>query len=168
MSIAHVLRTQFHQRAIDLVARNRAARDVDQAVRIAPEKSDHAILSVNRDAIAISILFGRRDNRAHRNVFEFSDALQNIAHLPPFNRKLMFVVDMLISASAATTKVWALRRNAMQRAFFNIDKFTLGELLFLAHNFRRDAFAVDCIWYENGLAVFTSDPFSAERDILNL
>src|SRR5882724_10223188 len=122
MSIAHVLRTQFHQRAIDLVARNRAARNVDQAVRIAPEKSDHAILSVNRDAIAISILFGRRANRAHRNVFEFSDALQNIAHLPPFNRKLMFVVDMLISASAATAKVRTWWLNTIGGGFPDIDK----------------------------------------------
>ena len=58
MSIAHVLRAQFHQSAIDLVARNWAARDVDQAVRVAPKKSDHAILRVDRDAIAVFVRFG--------------------------------------------------------------------------------------------------------------
>ena len=93
--------------------------DVDQAVRVAPEKSDDAILRVNRDAVAVSVRFGRRNNRSHRDLFEFADSLENIAHLPPLNRKLMFIVDVLIRASAATAKVWALRCNAMQRSFLN-------------------------------------------------
>ncbi|PYL81472.1 MAG: hypothetical protein DMF21_05310 [Verrucomicrobia bacterium] len=88
-------------------------------MRIATEKTDHAILRVDSDAIAISILLERRDDWPHRNVSEFADALQSIAHLAPLNRKLMFVVDVLIRASAATAKVWALRCNAMRRAFLN-------------------------------------------------
>src|SRR5205809_6415610 len=138
MSIAHVLRTQFHQRAIDLVARNWATRDVDQAVRVAPKKSDHAILRVDRDPIAVSVRFGRRNNRAHRDLFEFPNSLENIAHLAPFDGKLMFIIDVLISTSATTAKVRTWRLHSIGRPLPHIDKVALGALLFLAGDFRRN------------------------------
>src|SRR5207249_9990873 len=163
MSIAHVLRTQLHQSAIDLVARNRAARDVDQAVRVAPKKSDHAILRVDRDAIAVFVRFGRRNNRTHRDLFEFPNSLENIAHLAPFDGKLMFVIDVLISTSAATAKVRTWRLDPIGRPLSHIDKFALGELFFLADDLRRDELALNCKRNKNGLAVVTPDSFSAER-----
>src|SRR5438874_6743917 len=165
MSIAHVLRTQLHQSAIDLVARNRAALDVDQPVRVAPKKSDDAILRVDRDAIAVSARFERRNNRAHRDLFEFPNSLENIAHLAPFNRKLMFVIDVLISASAAAAKVRTRRLDPIGRPLPHIDKFALGELFFLADDLRRDELALNRKRNKNGLAVVTSDSFSAERNV---
>ena len=81
---------------------------------IAPEKSDHAILGVNGDTVAISVLFGRWDDRPHGNVFQFADPLQNIADLAPFNGELMFVIDVLIRAAAAAAKIWARWGNAVR------------------------------------------------------
>src|SRR5207247_8406579 len=105
MAIADLgLSPQFRECAIDLVARNWATLDVDQTMRVAPEKTDHAILSVNGDATAIPILFGRRDDWSHRNILEFANALQNVADLAPFDRKLMLVVDVLIHTAAAAAK----------------------------------------------------------------
>ncbi len=83
-------------------------------MRIASEKSDHSIQRMHGDAIAISVLFLRRDDRSHRNIFEFANALQNIAHLPPFDSELMFVIDVLIRAATASAKIRALRRNAIR------------------------------------------------------
>src|SRR3984893_1919148 len=131
---------------------------------IAPEKSDHAVLGVDGDTIAICIRDGRGDDRPHRNVFELSDSLQNVAHLSPLNCELMFVIDVLITATSTATEVGALRIDAMRRAFLEIDKFRLGELLFLLHDLRRDHLAVDGKRNKNRFAVFTSDAFAAESD----
>src|SRR5262249_27709474 len=109
MSIARISSTQIREGPIHFVARNRATLDVDQAVRIAPKKSDDPILRMNGDAIAIFVLFRRRDDRSKRNICEFADPPENIAHLARFNRQLMFVVDVLVGASAATAKIGTLR-----------------------------------------------------------
>jgi len=101
-------------------------------MRVAPEKTDHAILRVNGDATAISVRFGRWDDWSHRNIFEFANALQNVANLAPFDRKLMFVIDVLIRTTAAAAKIRALRSNAIRRTFLNFNKFGFRELLFLA------------------------------------
>src|SRR5947209_4366975 len=115
MSIAHLrLSPQFRECVIHLVARNWATLDVDQTMGVAPEKTDHAILGVNGDATSIAVLFGRWNDWSHRNIAESANTLQNVADLAPFDRELMFVVDVLISTTAATAKVWAFRRNAMQ------------------------------------------------------
>ena len=167
MPIAHMFAAQLRQREIDFVTRNRAALDVDQAVRVAPEESDHAVLCVNGDAIAIAVLFGRRDNRSHRNLFEFADSLENIARLAPFDRKLMLVADVLISASAAAAKVRTWRPDPIGRRLAHIDKFTINELFFLAHDLGRDKLTVDGVRNKNCLATFTSDTFSAECDVLD-
>jgi hypothetical protein len=110
---------------------------------------------------------GRWDDRPHGNVFQFADPLQNIADLAPFNGELMFVANVLIGAAATAAEVWTWRRNTIGGGFPDIDKFTLGELLFLAHNFRRDKLTVDGVRNKNCLATFTSDTFSAERDVLD-
>ena len=168
MSVAHSwLSPQLGQRAINFVARDRAALDVDQTVGIAPEKTDHSVLRMHGDTIAISILFGGRDDRPHGQILELADALQNVADLAPFDRELVLAIDVLISAAATTPEVWTLRRDAMRRAFFNIDKFCFGELFFLANDFGRDRLALDRVRNEDGFALLPSDAFPAESDVFD-
>ena len=62
MTVAKVARPQISEFAIHFVHRDRASLDVDQPMRIASKISDHAILGVNGDAIAISILKRRGDD----------------------------------------------------------------------------------------------------------
>jgi hypothetical protein len=69
---------------------------------------------VHGDAIAICVLFGRRDDRPHRNSFQFTDALQSVTNLSPFDRKLMFVNDVLVRASATPAEVGALWFHAVR------------------------------------------------------
>ena len=141
--------------------------DIDQAIRFTPEKSYHALPRVDGDAIAIPILFGRRNDRSHWDIFEVSDPLKNIARLAPLNCKLMFVVDVLVSASAAAAKVLALRLDPIRRRLSNVDKFGLGELFFFPHDFRRDKFTLDRVRNKNSLPTFPSDTFSAESDVFD-
>src|SRR5262249_16356639 len=113
MAVAHILLfAQLCQGAIDLVTRNRAMLDIDQTMRVAPEKTDHAFQRVHRDAVAICILCRRWDNRPHGNVLQLADSLERVAHLSPFNRKLMFVIDVLVCAAAASAEIRALWRYA--------------------------------------------------------
>ena len=79
----------------------------------------------------------------------------------------MLVVDVLVTASAASTEVRAFRLHAMQRAFSNIDKLGLGELFFFSNDFRRHPFAVDRERNEDSLAVISRDAFSAESDVFD-
>jgi hypothetical protein len=79
--------------------------DIDQLVRIASKKTDDAVLRVHSDAIAIRVLLGGRDYRSHRNIFQFTDALQSVTDLSPFDRKLMFVANVLVSASATPAEI---------------------------------------------------------------
>src|SRR6266699_4323336 len=103
-------------------------------MRVAPEKTDHAILRVHSDSIAISILFLRRNDRSHWNVLEFADSLQSVTHLSPFNRELMFVANVLVSASSAAAEVGTLRFNTIWGPLLYFDQLRFGELLFLAHD----------------------------------
>src|SRR5436190_9681416 len=135
---------------------------------IAPEKSDHAILRVHGDAIAIRVLLGRWNDWSHRNIFQLPDPLERIAHLVPFNCKLMFVTDVLISAAAAAAEIRALRHDAMRRAFLKFDKLRFRKLFFFAHDLGRDRFAFDRVRNEYGLAAFTPDAFSAESNVLDI
>ena len=79
----------------------------------------------------------------------------------------MFVANVLISAATAPAKVRAFRIYTMRRAFFKINKFGLGELLFLAHDFGRHDFTVNRERNKDRLAAITSDAFAAESDVLN-
>src|SRR6266487_6567287 len=141
--------------------------DVDQLVRIASEKTDHAILRVNSDAIAIRVLLGRRDDRPHRNIFQFADSLESVTNLSPLNRKLMFVTHVLVSASSTPAKIGTLWLQAIRRVLLHFDEVRLTELFFLAHDLGRDSFAFDHIRNENGLALFPSDAFAAESDVFD-
>ena len=122
---------------------------------------------MNCDAVAISVRFRRRDDRSQRNILKLADSLKNVAHLPPFNRQLMFVADVLVCASAASTKIRALRCDAMRRAFLNFNQFRLGELLFLANDLSGNQFALDRVWNEGSLPLLASDSFPAKSDVFN-
>src|SRR5215469_14216309 len=134
---------------------------------IAPIKADHAILRMNCDTIAVAVLMRRGDNWAHRNFLEFADAVEDIAYLPPFNRQFMFVIDVLIRAAAAVPEIGTLRRHAMWRAFPNIEKLRLCELFFLAHNFRRNSFSLNCIRNKNSSALVSTDTLPAKGNVVD-
>ena len=141
MSVPHMfLFAQLGQGAIDLLERNRAALDINQTMRIAPKKTDHAILRMHGDAIAICVLPRRRDNRTHGNIPQFADSLERVAHLSPFNRKLVFVIDVLIRAAAASAEIWALWRDAIRRTFLNFDQLCFGRTASFPGRFRRKPF----------------------------
>src|SRR6266516_3754959 len=168
MPIAYVcLCTQFRQGTIDFLARNRALLDVEQFMRIAPEKTDHAILRVHGDAIAICVLLGRRDDWPHWNILKFADSLERITHLSPFDCKLMFVADVLVSASSASAEIRTLRRYAMRRHFLDFDQFRFGKLLFLADDFGRNDLALNSVRDKDSFAVFSRDALSAESDVFD-
>src|SRR5262249_40460084 len=123
MSVAHMfLFAQRRQGSIDLFARNRATVDIKQMMRIAPEKTNHPVLRVHGDAVAVRVLIRRRNNRTHGSVLQFADALERDSYLSPFNGKLMFISDVLICAAAASAEIWALWRHAIGRTLFNFDQ----------------------------------------------
>ena len=167
MAVRHIVRAQLRELAIHFIHRDRAALDIDQTMRIAPEISDEAVLGVNSNAVAIGIFPGRGDDRAHWNVLEFSDAAQNIVNLVRFSLELVRVSDVLICATTTTSEVRAGRINSMRRTLSKIDNLRFSELLFLANNFRRDQFAVDCERNENRFAIVARNSFSAESDVLD-
>ena len=141
MPVPHMfLFAQLRQGAIDLLARDRATLDINQTMRIAPKKTDHAVLRVHGDAVAICVLPRRRDYRTHGNILQFADSLERVAQLSPFNRELMFVIDMLIRAAAASTEIRALWRDAIRRTLLNFNQLCFGELLFFPDDFGGNQF----------------------------
>jgi hypothetical protein len=103
----------------------------------------------------------------HRNILQFADSLERVAHLSPFNRKLMLVIDMLIRAATASAEIRALWRDAIRRTLLNFNQISFGELLLFPHDFGGNQFALNGVRNKNGFALFPSDAFSAERDVLN-
>ena len=79
----------------------------------------------------------------------------------------MFVANVLISAATAPAKVRAFRIYTMRRAFFEINKVGLGELLLLTHDFSRHDFTVNRERSKDRLATITPDAFAAECDVQN-
>jgi hypothetical protein len=136
-------------------------------MRIAPEKTDHAVQRVHGDAVAICILPRRRDDRTHGNIFQLADSPERAAHLSPFYRELVFVIDVLIHAAATSTEIRALWRDAIRRTLLNFDQLRLGELILFTDDFGRNQLALNGVRNKNGFALFPSDAFSAERDVLN-
>src|SRR5262245_42531110 len=120
MSVTQMfLFAQLCQGAIDLVARDRAALDVNQTMRITPEKTDHTVHRVHSDSVAICVRSWGRDNRTHGNILEFADSLKRVAYLSPFDCQLMLVIDVLIRAAAASTEIWTVWCDAIRRTLFN-------------------------------------------------
>jgi hypothetical protein len=168
MTIAYLcLCTQVRESAIDFITRNRAALDVDQAMRVAPKKTDHTVLRMHSDAIAICVLGGRSDNRSHGKVFEFADALESVTNLSPLDGKLVFIANVLVSASATAAEIGTLWFNAIRRVLLYFDELRFGELFFLAHDFRRNNLALDDVGDEDRLPLVASDTFPAKSDVFN-
>src|SRR5262252_6489910 len=136
-------------------------------MRIASKKSDHAILHMNCDTVAILVLLRRCDDWPQRNILELADPSEQIAHLLPFYRKLMLVIDVLVCASAALAKIRTDRCDAMRRVLLNFHQLRLGKLFFLPHDLGGNCFTVDRIRDKDSLALFTSDAFSAESDVFD-
>src|SRR5437899_3152098 len=136
-------------------------------MRVAPEKTDHAILRVHSDAIAISIVVRRRNDGSHRNALEFADSLEGVTNLSPFNRKLMFVANVLVSASPAAAEIGTLRFHTIRRGLLYFDQLRFSELLLLAHDFRGNDLALNSVKNKNRLALFSRDSFAAAGDVFD-
>src|SRR5215831_8867470 len=168
MSVSHILLfSQLRQGAVDLVARNRATLDIDQTMRIAPEKTDHAFQGMHGNSVAIRVVPRGRNNRTHGNVLQLADSLQRVAHLSPFNRKLMLIIDVLVCAAAASAEIRALWCYALRRSLFDFDELCFCELLLFPDDFGGNQLAPNRVRNKNGFALFPSDAFSAKRDVLN-
>jgi hypothetical protein len=72
---------------------------------------------------------------------------------------------MLVGATAAPSEVRALGRHPMWRRFEQLDQFSFGKLLFLTHDFCRDAFAFNRERNEDRLAFVARDPFAAKSNV---
>ena len=79
----------------------------------------------------------------------------------------MFVIDVLISAPAASAEIGTFRLHAMRRWLPDFDKLGFGELLFLAHDFGRNEFALDGKRNEDRFALFARDALSTKGDVFD-
>src|SRR3954465_2019710 len=77
----------------------------------------------------------------------------------------MFVVDMLVNAPPATSKIWATRPDAVQGRSSDVLQFCFEKLLVCPHNGRRDPFAIDDVGHKHGLTVCARDAFAAKSDV---
>ena len=131
------------------------------------KKSDHAIERVNGYAISVSVRKRRGNDRPHRRIGDAADSSQDFTNLPRFESELVRVIDVLVSAAAATAEVWTWRRDALRRSLDQIVQLGFRELLFLARDARGHAFALDRVRDENSLAIFARDAFTAKGDVLD-
>src|SRR5262249_44870849 len=96
----------------------------------------------------------------------FADPLECIAHLSPFNRKLVFVANMLIRAAAASAEIGALWRDAIRRTLLNFDQLCFGELLLFPDDFGGAKRSLNRVRDEYRLPLFARATFAAERAVL--
>ena len=155
------------QRFVDGWCGDSTVFDVEQFVAITSVKSDGILVDMNADAVAKAVFMRRGDDRAHRDMREFSDAAKGLLDLPGFDFKLMRVADVLIAAAAAASKIRAFRRDAMRRGFFDGKKFAVSEGFFLFGNARGDFFAVDGERDEDDFSVVAGDACATEGDVAN-
>src|SRR5947209_12785668 len=168
MTIRNFARAQVCQLSIHLVGRDRAMLNVNQSVRIAAEISNNTVFGVDCDAVSICILQRRGDDRAHRRILKFPNALQNVAHLSGFGFKLTGVIDVLVGASATAAKVGTTRLDPVRRRLFNLNNFPFSEMFLLPSDSGRNQFTVDCERNKNGFAVFARYTFAAKSNVLDL
>src|SRR5437016_4763046 len=123
---------------------------------------------MHRDTIAIFVFDRRRNEWAHRRLFQPANPPQCFFHLPPFQGQLMFVIDVLVNAPAATSEVRTARLDPMRRSGNNAFQFRFEKFLAFARDVCRNDFSIDDVRHKYGLAVCTRDPFPAEGDIGDL
>ena len=120
------------------------------------------------DSIAIFISLRSGNYRSHRHNIETADSLERLFDLSRFDFELVLVTDVLVAAPAASTEVRTFGRDAMRGRFEQGLQLRFSEMLFLANNSCRDAFAINRIGNEDCLAVFARDAFPAKGDVFDL
>src|SRR5882724_2097882 len=123
---------------------------------------------MHRDTIAIFVFNRRRNEWAHRWFFQPANTPQRFFHLPPFQGQLVFVIDMLVNAPAATSEVGTTRLDPMRRSRNNAFQFRFEKFFAFARDACRNGFSIDDVRHKYGLAVRARDPFPAEGDIGDL
>src|ERR1700751_4119518 len=115
---------------------------------------------MNRDPVSKPVGIRTRNGWQNVNAGELSDPLQKLLYLPPLKFDLMVVSDMLIIAPAATTEIFAGRRDSIRR--WNNDRIEPGAIeAFPLLDYRcLDLLAVDGKRHEHGLALKAADTFS--------
>src|SRR5438067_9792325 len=121
-------------------------------MRIAAKETNHAVLGMNSDPVAIRIGCGRWDDWPDRDLFEFANSLQNSPDLSPLDGELMLIGNVLIAAASAASKIRTFRFDAIRRRFENVNQFGVSELFFFPDDIGRDFFAVDGERDENRFA----------------
>ena len=146
---------------------DRAAFDVDQPMRVVPEKTDDAVLDVDRDAVAIFVLLRRRNDWTQGRLAKFSDAPQRLLDLTRFPVQLMLVAHVLIAASAAAPEIGTARRCALRRGFEHPDEFCLRERFLFPNDSGRDPLALDRERNKDRLALSPPNAFAAKGDVVD-
>ena len=123
---------------------------------------------MHRDAIAIFVFDGRRNEWAHRRLFQPANPPQRFFYLPPFQGQLMFVIDVLVNAPTATSEVRTPRLDPMGRSGNNAFQFRFEKFFVFARAVSRNCFPIDDVRHEHGLAIRARDPFPAKGDIGDL
>jgi hypothetical protein len=80
----------------------------------------------------------------------------------------MFVIHVLITATAAAAKVGTFGYDPVRRWLDDRDNFGLRKFFLLADNFRRDRLPIDGEGNEDGFATLARDTLAAESDVLDL
>ena len=74
---------------------------------------------------------------------------------------------MLVSAAATATKIRTRRLDPFRGGLFQPDDLCFRERFLLSHDAGGDALAGDREWDKDRFALGATDPFSAERDVLD-
>src|SRR2546423_3605635 len=104
MAVGRPGRAQPRKGGVNFRHRDRAFRDVHELVNIATKKADDAVLGVNGDAVSIGVWKRRRHDRTHGRLAETRDASHGLFDLLLFQFQLSRVVELLVTASAATAE----------------------------------------------------------------
>src|SRR5205807_9776844 len=115
-----------------------------------------------RDPIEIFVFDRRRNEGTHRRLFQPANPPQGFFYLPPFQGQLVFVIDVLVNAAAATSEVGTTRLDPMRRSRNNAFQFRFEEFFVFARDACRNGFSIDDVARKRGLASWSRDPFPAE------
>ena len=79
----------------------------------------------------------------------------------------MLVIDVLVTASAATAEIGTRCHDAVRGWFEDFDQFRFRELFLLAGDSGGDAFAIDGEGNEDSFATIARDAFASESDVMD-
>ena len=167
VAVARVPRPQPAKRLVHLRRCKRALFDLDNAVATLAVVSDGPLRHMDTDAVAIAERFWRGDDRAHRDGAEMSNALECVGDLSAFDFELVRIVDVLVGAAAAFSKVRAGCGDAMRRCFPHGNQCSLGKLFFPPPDARDDLLAGNRERHKHNASVMPRDTVASEGDILD-